>query len=411
VVFGLVASLVLLAVVLTVAVFRPRRLPESSVAVGAAALLLLLRVVSPPAARDELHSLAPILIFLAAVLVLGACCASEGLFTALGDWLAGGPRSPRMLLLLVFGVAAGVTCVLSLDATVVLLTPVVLAAGSRLELSPSPYVYATGHVANSGSLLLPTGNLTNLLALSAAGLTWLHFAALMALPWLCVLIVEYAVLRTYFRSDLTATPRTRTDGDAATPWVALAVLALTLDGFVVTSVVGIESYWAAVGGAAVLALHALITQRMRLGAVVRAVNLQFVLFVMGLAVVVRAAVDNGVGDAANRLVPASASFGALLAIAALAAVLANVVNNLPAVLILLPSAAQVGSLAVLAVLIGVNLGPNLTYPGSLATLLWRGVLRDHGLSPSLRRFTVLGLLTVPPCLLVAVAALWIGGQM
>ena len=66
------------------------------------------------------------------------------------------------------------------------------------------------------------------------------------------------------------------------------------------------------------------------------------------------------------------------AIAAVAAVLANMVNNLPAVLVLLPLVAASGPAAVLAVLIGVNIGPNLTYVGSLANLLWRRVLGGRG---------------------------------
>jgi arsenical pump membrane protein len=144
--------------------------------------------------------------------------------------------------------------------------------------------------------------------------------------------------------------------------------------------------------------------------VLAAVNGPFLVFVMGLAVVVRAAVENGLGDAADSLVPGSESLLALLTMAAIGAVLANIVNNLPALLILLPATGAVGSLAVLAVLIGVNIGPNLTYPGSLATLLWRRVLDDHGLVPSLRRFTVLGLLTAPACIIVGVGALCAAGR-
>jgi arsenical pump membrane protein len=97
---------------------------------------------------------------------------------------------------------------------------------------------------------------------------------------------------------------------------------------------------------------------------------------------------------------------ALLGIAALSAVLANVINNLPAVLVLLPLAVAAGPGAVLAVLLGVNIGPNLTYAGSLATLLWRRIAREHDTSVDLGEFTRLGLLTVPAALLLAVLALW-----
>jgi arsenical pump membrane protein len=122
--------------------------------------------------------------------------------------------------------------------------------------------------------------------------------------------------------------------------------------------------------------------------------------------VVRAVTDNGLGRALGPLLPAGTSAPALLGIAALAAVLANVINNLPAVLVLLPLAAPAGAGAILAVLLGVNIGPNLTYTGSLATLLWRRVLRQRGSGPSLWEFTRLGLLTVPAGLVIAVLALW-----
>ena len=321
-------------------------------------------------------------------------------------------------------VAALVTSVLSLDATVVLLTPVVLAAAGRLGVSPRPYVYATGHVANSGSLLLPTGNLTNLLALGAAGLTLVHFAGLMLLPWLGTLAVEFVVLRVFFRNELgqsavpdveppaaasAASAPAAATGYGKAPVFAFAVLGLTLAGFVATSIDGLEAYWAAIAGALVLSGHLLLTRRARLSQVAASLDVPFLLFVMGLAVVVRAAVENGLGDASDDLLPSRETLPALLVMAAVGAVLANVVNNLPALLILLPAAAAVGSMAVLAVLIGVNVGPNLTYPGSLATLLWRRVLNDHGLVPSLRRFTLLGLLTVPPCLAIGVAGLWAAG--
>ncbi len=122
---------------------------------------------------------------------------------------------------------------------------------------------------------------------------------------------------------------------------------------------------------------------------------------------VRAVVDNGLGAALGHLVPDGAALPALLGIAALAAVLANVINNLPAVLVLLPLAAPAGPGVVLAVLLGVNIGPNLTYAGSLATLLWRRIVHQHDAEVELGEFTRLGLLTVPAALLPAVVALWV----
>jgi arsenical pump membrane protein len=316
----------------------------------------------------------------------------------------------RRLLAQVFVIAALTTAVLSVDATVVLLTPVVFATAARLEVQARPHVYACTHLANSGSLLLPVSNLTNVLAFSASGLAFGRFTALMALPWLAVIGIEYVVFSRFFGSDLSAGPRSGAAQGARPdlPVFTLTVVALTLAGFVAASAAGVSPAWAALAGAAVLAVRALRRKRTSLPGLLRAADLPFGAFVLGLGIVVLAVVRNGLGAALAPLLPAGTSLPALLAIAALAAILANVCNNLPAVLVLLPLAAPSGAGAVLAVLLGVNIGPNLTYTGSLATLLWRRVLHHHGSAPNLGEFTRLGLLTVPAGLVIAVLALWAG---
>jgi arsenical pump membrane protein len=81
-------------------------------------------------------------------------------------------------------------------------------------------------------------------------------------------------------------------------------------------------------------------------------------------------------------------------------------NNLPTTLVLVPLVSNSPTL-VLAVLLGVNIGPNLTYVGSLATLLWRQLLRSHDHPPDVRDFLRLGVLTVPACLIAGVLTLWL----
>jgi arsenical pump membrane protein len=308
----------------------------------------------------------------------------------------------------VFVIASVTTAVLSLDATVVLLTPVVFATAARLEVRARPDVYACTHLANSASLLLPVSNLTNLLAFAASGLAFGRFAALMAVPWLAAIGVEYAVFGRFFASDLNAGGRTDTGRGTPLPVVTLAVVVLTLAGFAGASAVGVNPAWAAFAGAAVLAARALTRRKVTPVALVKAADLPFLLFVLGLGIVVKAVTDNGLGRALAPLLPSGTGLLALLATAALAAALANVCNNLPAVLVLLPLAAPSGAGAVLAVLVGVNIGPNLTYTGSLATLLWRRIAHHHGSAPDLGEFTRLGLLTVPAALVLGVLALWAG---
>jgi arsenical pump membrane protein len=456
-----VVSAAALVAVLAWAVRRPRGWPEAVAAVPAAVLVAGIGAVSVSAAAAEARRLAPVVGFLGCVLVLAKLCDDEGLFRYLGAWLGGGRAcaSPVRLLGRVFAVAAATTAVLSLDATVVLLTPVVLIASGRLRVPARPHAYACGHLANSASLLLPVSNLTNLLAFAVSGLSFGRFAALMALPWLAAIAVEYVVIRRFFAADLAApraaaassgaassaaasagaAPGARAAGsgqdgggqgeaapvlddhggdrgepgaarepDAApAPVFSLVVVAATLGGFVLASAAGANPAWAALGGALLLAVRALARGTTSVPAIARSADVPFLLFVIALGIVVVAVVDNGLGAALRPAVPSGTSLPALLAIAALAAVLAAVVNNLPAVLVLIPLAAPGGAGAVLAVLIGVNIGPNLSYTGSLATLLWRRVLRASGADVSLGEFTAVGAAAVVPALAASVLCLWL----
>jgi arsenical pump membrane protein len=120
---------------------------------------------------------------------------------------------------------------------------------------------------------------------------------------------------------------------------------------------------------------------------------------------------HGLDDAVGHVLPHGSSLLALLGIATAAALLSNVVNNLPAVLVLLPLVSGMGPAAVLAVLVGVNVGPNLTYPGSLSNLLWRSVVQRSNLTASFGEFSLVGLVTVPVTLVVSVFGLWAGIQL
>ncbi|SIS09176.1 SLC13 family permease [Williamsia sterculiae] len=406
-------SVALIVAAVGFAAWRPRGLPEPTVAVPAALLLIAIGAVSLSRTTDELRTLLPTVVFLAALLVIAHCCATLGVFDWLGLRMARTARGDASRwFLLAYLAAAATTAALSLDATVLLLTPVLLTTSRALGVSAAPTGYAAVGLANSASTLLPVSNLTNLLAFTATGLGFLQFTTVMAVPWVATLLVQYVGYRIAFRHDLRSSSRPEvadagsTSGSAAAPKAALVCLIAILIGFGVSSLVHVEPVVFAVIGAVVLAALALIRRRTSAAAVLVSTQPMFLVFVGALAVLVAAIADGGVGHWLSGLLPTDTGLLDLLVVAAISAVVANVVNNIPATLLLMAAVGVTAPPAILlAVLLGVNIGPNLTYTGSLANLLWRTVLRDNGEEPSVTRFTVLGVLTVPVCLVTATIAL------
>ena len=188
-------ALLALTATLAVALVRPRHVSEAAVALSGAVVLLAVGAISLSRAEASLRSLGPTVGFLAALLLIAEGCRRDGLFEAIGHLMARrSGRNPRRLLAVVFTVASAVTIVLGLDATVVLLPPIVFATTARLGTDPKRPLYACAHLANSASLLLPVSNLTNLLAFRASGLSFARFAVLMALPTVGAVAVEWLVI-------------------------------------------------------------------------------------------------------------------------------------------------------------------------------------------------------------------------
>jgi arsenical pump membrane protein len=344
----------------------------------------------------DLGSLTEIIAFLVAMMVLAQACADEGVFDVLGGQVARLARgsSTRMLAWSV-GLAAVVTTALSLDATVVLLTPVLVAASTHRS-----HAYASVRLANSGSTLLPVSNLTNLLVFGATGLSFVGFAWAMLPVWLVAIAAEYAVLTWWFRGELRE-PYARPAGEAyAVPLFPCAVVLVVL--FALAS--GTTPWMSALAGAILVGGYALVRRTTTWRELFEAANLPLAGFILLWALVVAWLGTTRVGEWFDDAMPAGTGLGALLLTALIAMVAANIVNNLPATLLLLPAASAAGPEAVLALLIGVNVGANLTLIGSLANLLWRQS-SARALS-SVREFHVLGLATTPAIVVVSTTVLW-----
>lgn len=347
----------------------------------------------------DLGTLAQVIAFLVAIMVLAQACADEGVFEVLGGRMAriAGGSSTRLLAWSV-GLAAVVTVVLSLDATVVLLTPVLIAASaSRPHRS---HAYASVRLANSGSTLLPVSNLTNLLVFGSTGLTFIGFAWAMLPVWLVAIAAEYAVLTWWFRDELRGPYEQPTGEDYALPLFPCAVVLVVL--FALAS--GTTPWVPAAAGAILLGGYSLMRRTSTWSDLVEAANLPLAGFVLVWGSVVNWLATTTFGDWFDDAMPAGTSLGALLLIALMAMAAANLVNNLPATLLLLPPAAAAGPAAVLALLIGVNVGANLTLIGSLANLLWRQ--SGARTLSSVREFHRLGLATTPAIVIVCTTVLW-----
>ncbi|GAB38384.1 MULTISPECIES: SLC13 family permease [Gordonia] len=425
--FGTVVAVVVMVVTI-VATVSVTRVPAAVVAVPAAVLVVALGLVDWHTALAEVRFMLPTIGFLAAMLVVAEICARAGVFVWVGVVLARWSRGSAIgLLRIVFVVAAITTAVLSLDTTIVLLTPVAVLTARHIGARVTPIAFASNHLANSASTLLPVSNLTNLLAFGAAGLSFTRFAAIMAWPWVAAIVVEYLVFRWFFAVDLRS-PRGQREVDdppepdvpdvahdhsgggesPRAPLLTLAALGVLLVGFVVAEPLGVPLAAVAGIGALVMALPSL----WRAPAAtcvdaVRAAGVPFLIFVAALGVIILPVRNGPVGDLFSTLMPSGAGLLALLGAAVIAAIAANLFNNLPATLLLVPLVAGQPAL-VLAILLGVNIGPNLAVFGSLANLLWRDVMRRHSASTSSRVYLSLGLVSVPLTLVAAVLALWVG---
>jgi arsenical pump membrane protein len=392
---------------LVVAFGHPRGRVEILVGVVCAGATLATGILTLDQARAAVERLAPVVAFLVTILVVSDVCARSGVFDAAAQRVSRWSGASAVRLFTgVFVLAAVVTATLSLDATVVLLTPVVLAAAMARAVPDAPATYACLRMANSASLLLPVSNLTNLLALPHLDVTFTGFAARMAPVLAVVLVIEYVGLRLLFGDALGMPPADDHSPAVPLPRFPVVVVALMLLGFAVVSPFGGDPWWVSLVAAATLAAYAVRRGLARPIHLAHAAHPGFAFWVLALGVVVAGLAHGFLGDAVRDLAPTSTSLGALLVIAVLATGLANLLTNLSATLLLVPIVAPLGTTAVLAALLGLNIGSGLTWTGSLANLLWRRSLRRHGVHPTSAAFHRVSLTLTPVSLLAAVVVLW-----
>jgi arsenical pump membrane protein len=393
---------------------RPRGIAEAWWIAGGALLLVLTRLLPLAAAGHAVREGLDVYLFLIGMMLLAETARHEGVF----DWMAGiavghARGSAARLFLLIYLAGTVVTIFLSNDATAVVLTPAVLAAVRHANLRPRPYLLICALIANAASFVLPISNPANLVIFDAHMPTLAHWLHVFLLPSIASILITYFILYFLSRPELSETINVNLTHTSLSNGGKAALAAITISAAVLlaASALGwqLGAPTCAVGVLSVL----LVTLRDRRAAltVLRGVSWSIVPLVAGLFTIVEALNRGGMLRMAERGLRWAAGMPSLtgkLAAGFSVALLSNGMNNLP---IGLASGsalrhAQLGGAIQHAVLVGVDLGPNLSVTGSLATILWLIALRREGVEITAWEFLKAGMIAMPIALLASLLVLF-----
>jgi arsenical pump membrane protein len=394
--------------------FRPFGWAEAVWAVLAALVLVVAGLLPAGAALRGVAQGGDVYLFLTGMMLLSELARREKLF----DWLAAlvarrAAGSAAKLFLLVYALGTVVTVFLSNDATAVVLTPAVAAVAKAVRAKdPLPYLLVCAFIANAASFVLPISNPANLVIYGAKMPPLLAWLPQYALPSALSIIATFFLLRftqaAALRQEITAAPempalglggRLAGGGIVATGVVLMAASAAGVS-------LGLPTFLAGLATAALV----LVPKRNMPWAVMKEMSWSVLPLVAGLFVMVAALDQSGVvgafSEGLRRAAGASAT-GAVWGAGLALGFGANLVNNLPAGLLAghAVQAAGVSQKITGAVLVGVDLGPNLSVTGSLATILWLTALRREGLRVTAWQFLRIGVVVMPPALGLALAGL------
>ncbi len=386
-------------------IVRPRDLPEAVFALAGGAVMLITGFVPPVQSLTTIASHWNVFLFFLGLFTISSVADLAGIF----DWLAlfaarisGG--SSRRLLINVFLIGAVVSAFLSNDATVLILTPVVLTLTTRLGLPTRPYVFACAFVANAASFTLPVSNPVNIIVLTTFPAALPAYLAHLLPAAALSVAINLAAFLWLFRQDV----RGRFDilaaisanGDQSQPAFFRAVagwLAATCVVYILAAIwefpLGVVAAGSGVGLVAIAQFSGKLRWR-RLG---REISWSLFGLVAGLLVLVDGLANTGVLPALARLLSLGGSqpFASAFVAVATAALGSNLVNNLPATFVLTASIGHVADASIRGALaygtiVGADLGPNITIVGSLSTMLWLLILRRNDVDVSALEFARLG---------------------
>ena len=406
---SMILTIVALSILLMLV--RPRNIPEVYWVGGGAILLVALRLVPLKAAGKAVAEGTDVYLFLIGMMLLSELAREQGVF----DWLSGvavrsANGSSARLFTLVYVIGTLVTIFLSNDATAVVLTPAILTAVRKAKAEPLPHLFACALIANAASFVLPISNPANLVVFHHGMPPLGRWLLSFALPSALSIIATYLVMRVVFRKDLAATisngiaPKPLTSDGKLVLGGLVLMIAVLLTASAFNKDLGLPTCLAA------LVITAIVSIKSRASPIRLAKEISWgtLALVAGLFVLVDAVESIGALNYtsaalhwAESLAPAT---GALVT-SFVVGVANNIVNNLPLGLIAggTLQVAHAHGLIANAVLIGVDLGPNLSITGSLATILWLLALRKEKLNVSFWDFLKVGAIAMPVALIAAMA--------
>lgn len=397
-------------------ILRPKKINEAVWALLGAVILVVLGFLPFRSAISAVLKGTDVYLFLAGMMLLAETAREQKLF----DWLACRATafargSATKLFLLIYGVGTLVTIFLSNDATAVVLTPAVAYAMKSAKVKqPLPYLFICAFIANAASFVLPISNPANLVIYGQHMPQLSHWLSMFVIPSLVSVITTYFVLQQTQRKPLlqkidtiTVIPPLPTGGKMAL--IGIAVTAIIL---LVSSAFNIQLGLPTAIAGTVISLLVMLTTRSNPMGIIKGVSWPVLVLVAGLFVIVEALSTTGVTNAIVALLQQHA--GTQPHITAWAAGLctalgSNIMNNLPVGLFAGAAlqASHVSTTIQNAVLVGVDLGPNLSVTGSLATILWLSALRREGYEVGFFNFLKLGLLVMTIPLLLTLLSLFI----
>jgi arsenical pump membrane protein len=402
----------LVALSILLMLIRPRGIPEVYWIAGGALLLLALRLIPLRLAGKAIAEGSDVYLFLMGMMLLSELARVHGVF----DWLAAhavrsAAGSCMHLFALVYGIGIVTTIFLSNDATAVVLTPAILTAVRRAKVAPLPYLFGCAMIANAASFVLPISNPANLVVFHHGMPPLGRWLLAFAVPSLASILITFVVLRIVFRSELGESIHQQVE---SAPLPRSGKLVLIGLGVVVAVLLAASAFSWDLGlptCLAALAITAIVSASVRSNPLplFREISWSTLALVAGLFILVDAVEAQGalnLTQAALRWTQTLPPAGAVLVTGSVVAIANNLVNNLPLGLIAGTTlqAAHTSGLLSNAVLIGVDLGPNLSVTGSLATILWLIALRREKLNVSAWDFLRIGVVAMPAALLAALTA-------